>query len=536
MGSLYNQILTILTTPPGNLTYHLVLAFAVAGALQSAVSNWRQSDFPQGRRMVIGLFVLLIIRVALFLGAGFVWQGVTPPEALLPILDRATTMLGIILIVWLWCFPEPLKTADAASLLLALITLILVIFNYVWVSAQTTQTPFNATWLNLVWEAAALFILLLGGVLAVIRRPNAWAYGLAMLGLMAGGHILHLVLPSLEGDFPGMVRLAQMAAYPLLFSLPQRFAPAVSPAPTPPSPQQKPDLIHKRRQYTVEPHILEGIFNISPEVSQENLQRDITRISSQIMLADLSLLISPPDAEGKINILCGYDLIREESLGRISIASSKLPLISTALRREQSLRLPASSTSQDFLNLSQHLLLGRVGHLLAVPLRLLDEEKKFGLILLSPHSNRSWNKEDQQYLHNFTEAVQSTLSRDKKTPELRKQLSNTQKILEKTQKELEETRTHTQALQAEVNSFQRQKETFNDAAQKLDKLQAAQEKAHQTIATLEVEKKELEEELKKLHQREPEETDKQVEAELILALEEIARLKNLLADADQKLV
>ncbi len=534
MGSLYHQILNILTTPPGNLTYHLVLAFAAAGALQSALSSWRQSEFPQGRRMVIGLALLLGVRAALFLGAGLVWQGITPPQALLPILDRVITILGIILIVWLWCFPEPSQTPDIASLLLGFVTLVLGIFNYVWGSAQAAGTPYNSTWFNVVWEVAALFVLLLGGGLVAMRRPNGWGYGLTMLGVMAGGHALHLALPAAGSDFPGVVRLAQMAAYPLLFPLPQRFSPTPSHAPAPSS-QQTPLLIHKRRRYNVESHILEGIFNISPETPPEELQLTITRLSSQIMLADLSLLISTPDDRGKMHVVCGYDLIREEQLGGISISSSKLPLLATALRRGQALRLPASSTSQDFLNLSKLLRLGRAGHLLSAPLILTNEEEKFGLILLSPYSNRSWSKADQEYIIHLTKAIRKALARDTETPALRKQLSNTQQILESAQRELEETREHTQTLHDKVNSLQKQAEGSQDSSQKLEKLQDAQEKTHEIIANLEVEKTELEEQLEKLGKRALPAPDKQLKKELKLALGEVARLKNILVEADQKL-
>ncbi|MEA2007917.1 MAG: hypothetical protein U9O54_02270 [Chloroflexota bacterium] len=157
--SLYSQIINILTTPPGNLTYHLVLAFAAAGALQGALLHWRQSEFPQGRRMVIGLSLLLVGRAILFVGAGLVWQGITPPQTLLPILDRTVTMLGIILIVWLWSFPEPLRVADMASILLGFVALALAIFSYVWGLTQISGASSNAPWFNSLWEGVAFFII-----------------------------------------------------------------------------------------------------------------------------------------------------------------------------------------------------------------------------------------------------------------------------------------------------------------------------------------------------------------------------------------
>ena len=533
MGALYNQILNILTTPPGNLTYHLVLAFAAAGALQSALSNWRQSDFPQGQRMVVGLSLLLGIRVILFLGAGFVWQGITPPESIIPIFDRTVTMLGIILIVWLWCFPEPLQLADWGGLLLGFLTLTLAMFNYLWVTTQTSLGFYNNTWFNILWEISALLVLLVGSGLVLRRQPNEWIYGIVMLGIMTGGHFLHLVLPGAESDLPGAVRLAQIAAYPLLFFLPQRFR-AKKQVEEPETSEETAPLIHKRRRYKIEPHILEEIFKISPELTKAEIQEAVTRLSSQIMLADLSLLISLPDSQGEINILTGYDLIREESLGGNAISSKQLPLLSTALRREQTLRLPASSTSQDLLNLSKLLRLGRAGHLLAAPLILEKQEEKYGLILLSPYSSRSWTKEDQVYLRNLIKAIQNALSRESETPDLRKKLKQTQQVYQSAQRELEETRGYSQALQQKITSMQKEAEAIEENAQELEKLRTSLENARETIANLEIEKIELEDQIKKVGERSFPAPDQQLKNELRLALEEIAHLKKNLEESQEQ--
>ena len=67
MGASLNQILSVLTEPAGSLIYHLILVFSIAGALQSAFVHWRSSEFPQARRTMFGLGVLLVAQIALFL-------------------------------------------------------------------------------------------------------------------------------------------------------------------------------------------------------------------------------------------------------------------------------------------------------------------------------------------------------------------------------------------------------------------------------------------------------------------------------------
>ena len=106
MGTIFQQVLDLITTNPGNLIYHVVLAFTILGALQAALNLWRHDQFPQGRRMVIGLGLLLGIRLILFLGAGLGLIGLVDPHIILPNLDRAVMAFSLIIILWLWIFPE----------------------------------------------------------------------------------------------------------------------------------------------------------------------------------------------------------------------------------------------------------------------------------------------------------------------------------------------------------------------------------------------------------------------------------------------
>ena len=45
MSQFFGQIFTLLTTLPGNLVYHLVLVFSIAGALLGAIQSLRSSNF-----------------------------------------------------------------------------------------------------------------------------------------------------------------------------------------------------------------------------------------------------------------------------------------------------------------------------------------------------------------------------------------------------------------------------------------------------------------------------------------------------------
>ncbi len=539
MGNTIQQILNVLTTFPGNLVYHMTLAFSVAGALQASLTLWRDSEFPQGRRMVIGLGLLLGMRFVIFLSAGLAQQGLSNPHILLPLFDRAVTTLSLIVILWLWIFPEPTRLADAASGLLSLLTLTVFALSWVWWQGHYAEAAFNTSWLDIGWEFFAVALILLGLTLLILRRPNGWEYGLGMILSVLLGHILHLINPTANSDFPGFVRLAQMAAYPLLFTLPRRFS-----LPSPPTAASVAELtppvtletIQERPRYGIDPEHFQTILAMLADTSLPKLCRSITRAIGETMLADICLVVYPPTETGQFTIQCGYDLIREEILGSMALDQEKLPLLTTALRKSRPLRLPSSSTSQDLSNLGNSLGLGSTGHLLAGFVPSPDDDPILGIILLSPHSDRRWSKADQNYLEEITNSLAPILHQAQAW-------QSTQEELEKTKNNLITFQTMLEQAQAENASLQSDQQTLSKealgerAVGELEELREEYKKGQDTISRLQVENRRLGEMVESLisaadtHELT---TSGQLRKELQTALEENARLKNQIAVVEQQ--
>lgn len=304
MGNTMQQILTTLTTFPGNLVYHMIVAFSVAGALQAALNLWRDNEFPQGRRMVIGLGILLGMRFLMFIGAGLAQQGFSNPHEILPIFDRLTTILSILLIIWLWAFPEPMQLADATTSLLVLLSIVAATLSWAWWQGRSSDLIFTTTWLHTGWELYALAILLLGCGLLLIRRPNGWGYGIGMLVIATLGHLLQLSIRGTESNFSGFSRLAQMAAFPLLLSLPRRFNIALK-STTPekaPVPETQPaPATEKQPRYGIKPERFQTILSMAAETDPGRLCKSITRAIANTMLSDICLLIYPPRRMGNLS-------------------------------------------------------------------------------------------------------------------------------------------------------------------------------------------------------------------------------------------
>lgn len=521
MSLFFQSVLTLLDTPTGSLAYHLILTFALWGALQASLMHWRSSMFPQGRRMVWGLSLLLAMRLGMFLAAGLAWQGIFDFGILLPLLDRAVILLSLIVIVWLWAFPEAVRMADAASLLIGLLTATLLVLGMVWWTGQGGSQAFNGSWVDTLIEILALTFIGIGLILLVVRRPNGWGLGVGMLLVLGAGHLAYLIWPSANQDFSSTIRLAELSAFPLLLALPQRF-----PLPEVTISSTEATVRRGYQPSRPEPRVLQSLLDLATGTDTDQNCRSVAATISQAMLADIALIVSPPDESGDMQIRCGYDLIREQFTLGVTLDRQRLPVLASALERGRPLRLPASSTSPDLNSLVEVLPVEKAGHLLAVPVSLPGEKAAFAILLLSSYSQRPWTREDQNYLTDVARPLAYFLQHSN-------QLSSLENDLKSVKDRLESVETERSQLQAELEVLRSTTREDQTRVGNLAAMIAAQEEAQEIIAQLQAENAEMRQNIQALPESDTAEL-RHLESELTQALEETARLKNALAQAEQR--
>ncbi len=536
MGALFSQIFSLLTAPPGNFIYHLVLVFSIASALQSSFVHWRSSEFPQARRTMLGLGLLLAAQLLLFFFSGLSWQGFIDPIAILPPLDRAFTLFGIIWITWLWAFPEPSPAADAGATLLSLLTAAATGLSLLTWGPQSSVTTYNLTTDELIWQVVTIGLILLGVIILLLRRPNGFGNGLALLGIAFIGHAAHVLIQE-PGNYSGIVRLAYIAAYPILLTLPQRFPITASPARAGSTRQERGDQDQKR--YTTDPKTFHALLSLAAESNAAKVSHAITRAIAQTMLADLCFLVYLTDNKKQIMFASGYDLIREENLEGGGLNKASIPMLTNALQRGRALRLPASSTSSDIKGLSETLGLSSPGHLLSVPIVTPEKDPLGGVILLSPYSNRLWSAEDQSFLVNIAASLVPIIQRSQKVTKLEEQSDQTSKALEAANAQNVELARRNDELSKQIEAMTLQSE--KDASKLAEREQAGldllalrsvQEESLHTIQQL---NQELEAVRNNGKTSDPQ-MESQLRASLRASLEEVAHLQNQLAEANHKAV
>ena len=522
------QMFNLFTESTGSVVYHLILVFSIVSALQSSFFLLRASGFPQARRTVFGLSFLLSAQVAIFILNAFGSEGAFNLSTFLPPADRALTLFALVWMIWLWTFPEPSRTSDVATALVSLLVAAAFALSLIAYSQNPTQ-PYNQTDFDGYWQLASIGIAVFGLFLLLVRRPNGWGNGMAVFLLAFAGHLLHMIFGRVEGgNFPGAVRLAYMAAYPILMTLAQRF----------PSPARTPTTIkpvaptEERRRYSTDPKTFHALLALAAESTVDKVSEAITRAIAQTMLADLAFLIYLTDNNNQMQIASGYDLIREENLEGGSMNKNLIPMLTNSIQRGRPLRLPSSSTSADIKGLSDLLGLTAPGHLMSVPIVTSEKEAIGGVLVLSPYSNRLWSAEDQAFLANIATSLVPIIQRGQKMNALEHKS-------EQTKQELDVARARITEMERQNNDLLNQMEAVKaDAseglaqAENLAELTQMQEDAQKAIEKLKAEN----ETLRASQGIKPgSKASTQMEAELRSTLEEVARLQNQLAEASMKL-
>jgi signal transduction histidine kinase len=387
MSSIYTAINTILISPAGSLMYHLILAFAIAWALHGAITLWRNDDLHSARRLTIGLALLLASRIALFTAGVLVSTGLLASAEMLPSLDRAASALGLVIILWMWAFPEPLRLADAASILLGLLVVTLLALSLTWANAQFSGIPFNSTPLNSLWEGFSLLIAAAGILFLVIRRPPSWEYGLGLFVILFAGSLVQLFWPVLDQDIPPAVRLAQIAAYPILLALPQRYFSGASFR----------DIgrgVESRIGASQALQMLAAWFDIEQLETSSAAMQSLPEFLCAVYDVEAAAVLIPAEPAGREGTLAGYIRRKDERVSNIGIADTQVPILWNAMQRGRPMRLHASSSSADLDHLCDALGIGH-GNLLAVPLISSQKILLAGMLLFSFEPSRTWTNEDQ---------------------------------------------------------------------------------------------------------------------------------------------
>ncbi len=171
---------------------------------------------------------------------------------------------------------------------------------------------------------------------------------------------------------------------------------------------------------------------------------------------------------------------------------------------------------------------------MSVPIVTPEKEPLGGVLLLSPYSNRLWSAEDQAFLANIAVSLVPIIQRGQRMSTLEINSEQTKQALDVAQSRISDLDQRNNDLLKQMDLVKADAQEGLSQAEDLAEMRKMQEETQQALEKLKQENEELR--ALKTPKKTSSATSAQMENELRLTLEEVARLQNQLAEANMRIV
>lgn len=224
--ALLEQIIELLSRPPGSVIYHLLTLFALQIVLALSYSRWqRDANDESSRRMTFAAAGILIARLIL-LFAGLLMDGdPTRARITLPPMEQAIDMATVILLVWglaPFAMDRP-RLADGVLLISLIVVAVMFLFFFQdWqnrVNATGITTAYIGTVQAYVWGILQMAILGAGLVWLVMERTSRLTLRPIIVAIVLLAHVANFfnypeIIPS-GTEIIYWLRMGYLVAFPL---------------------------------------------------------------------------------------------------------------------------------------------------------------------------------------------------------------------------------------------------------------------------------------------------------------------------------
>lgn len=411
------QLTRLLSVPPGDLVYHLVVLFALEAILLMAIGEGRRSGWPGGAlRLTLAASGALVLRGAQVVVALLSIAGITSSGWVAPPLERFAAVASLGLLAW--AFLPLVDDVAQAGLVLVVANLVGSAILYAVLAppwyrdAQSGATFYNTTSADVIWSVWAVALAVLAIVAGLMRRRAQWALLVTAFSLLLLGHLLHLIYAEPQTHVAGWVRLAELCAYPLLAGLMvlraverEENLRAAAPAPAAAS----------------APWPVIGVCQRVAEATNVNVALQRAGMAIGNLLGTDVLAIGLLSESGDAVELAAVCRARSEARsGPVFDVASQLP-VHSAVSRQRALLVSADQELQHATLAA--LIGGATGSLWIEPL--VHQRETMGVLIAGLPARRkatAWTESDAQTLKGLCDVLASALSVERRTTALSRQL------------------------------------------------------------------------------------------------------------------
>ena len=391
---------------PVDLIYFLVVSLPLILTLGYALIVRKRVEHREVvHHVMTGCEIVLILETIILLSSLFSPKNLTKTSIVFIISECLAGTLIITWVAWTFLDEDDKFLFNGVSLFLTNGLILAAVGSVLWTIFLPDANLFQALGLFKLWHTLSLILILVGLIRIITSRPKQRVIAALILVVLAVGFIIQIILQDANSYQMGAVRFSQMISMPWILFLVRRF-----------EGKTESELLHNGSEKSgqvpnlvdTKPALVNALLKISFQETAVTKYKAVVRAISLSVVSDICLLTKFSNDNGEIQILAGYDLIRERFLPEKTLNQEELPQIIGHWKTNKYLNLSGNdSESRDGLTLSELLSYYTVGNLLAYPISLNDGSSEGGVILLSPYTNKSWDNNILELLN----AIKTTLGK-----------------------------------------------------------------------------------------------------------------------------
>lgn len=479
MANIFNQITNLIVQPSGSMVYHLVIAFIFISILQPALSFIATEDKNQRKRLLIGVGLLIASRLLVFIVSILSILETSGVSNTLGVVEQVVNALDITIIVWLFAFHKGHKTGDIGLALFGLLILASGIISTIYWGIQGEPGSYIQSSLATIWEMITLVVILIGLVTITVSKSPARIQGLTLMTILLLGEGFQLFYKTPGMDYFPISRLAHLIAFPLLVGILQNFISARTESIIPSFESDLDDqdfeavetdypggmIAKEEAQNGLSTQSTSSIATKALELktyidslsmatasTPQEICSSFTKLTAQALLADVCILLAPPDSNDQVHLVAGYDLIVQENINGTSFDSNLIPRFKKLFENGRAIHL-LDQGNEKMSHFAEILQVDEIGNMMAFPI-MGEEDEIIAIIgLLSPYSKHIWNADDQEYLQSATDPIKSLIQKAV-SPQTNQHASELLKEeLEKSEAEIVQLREENQRLEEQIEEL-----------------------------------------------------------------------------------